>query len=186
VDATFPENRDTGRAGRDEVDVEMRVSGRIGNVTAALLASPGEEGAGSRKLLNRFFDELVSHEISSGTLAAVRLESILQLFEASGGERVLLCASAATGPFPPALADLFLGLVCWPEADAVIVSDASRAGLRLCGIFRREVAMLQARDFLGRESDGVSDWIDRLAPERVELAQMGFAPDQVRSWTETR
>lgn len=168
--------------------------GRLANVSAALLVGGASSRMGRDKaalpllgvamatrlarLLDRHFEELLlvggepPPEAPGRRVADVEgprcaLRGVVTALAHAAGERVLIVATDL-----PLLSDaLLLGLVAWPETDAVVARD-DRGPQPLCGVYRREPALRAARERLVGERLALAGWLDALAvdvlPEDVQ------------------
>lgn len=113
------------------------------------------------------------------------LRGVVSALAAAETSRVLLLAT----DLPLVSVDLLLGLVAWPEFDAVVARDA-HGPQPLCGVYRREVALDAARARLGAKTLALAGWLESvdlcvlpddvmasLDPEGVALANLNTPKD---------
>ena len=85
------------------------------------------------------------------------LRGVVSALAFARAERVLLLAT----DLPLVTPELLLGLVAWPEGDAVLPRDA-RGPQPLCGVYRREPALAAARSRLAAERLALAGWLEEL------------------------
>jgi molybdopterin-guanine dinucleotide biosynthesis protein A len=173
-----------------------RSTGRLGNVTGALLLGGRSKRMGRDKariewrgrrgstraaeLLAGLFEEtlLVGGEpepqapgrrISDAAGPACPLRGLVSALEAATCDRVLVLAT----DLPLLSGDLLLALTAWPESVAVVPTDAQRDH-PLCAIYRREACLESARRRLETGRLALHDWLDEIEAERVTLSRLGF------------
>lgn len=159
--------------------------GRLANVAAALLVGGASSRMGRDKaalpiggvamatrlagMLDALFEELLlvggapPRDAPGRRVADVEgphcaLRGVVTALAHASAERVLIVAT----DLPLLRADLVLGLVAWPEADAVLARDA-RGPQPLCGVYRREPALHAARERLAAGRLALAGWLDALA-----------------------
>jgi molybdopterin-guanine dinucleotide biosynthesis protein A len=160
------------------------VSGRLANVSAALLVGGAASRMGEDKahlqldgvalasrlagLLCGLFEDVLlvggdpPPEARGRRVADVpgprcALRGAVSALEAGRQERLLLLAT----DLPLVSPDLLLALVAWPEADAVVARDA-RGRQPLCAVYRRAPALAVARERLAKERLALAGWLDAL------------------------
>lgn len=141
----------------------MEPAGRLGNVAAALLLGGASRRMGRdkahmtlagvafatrlAKLLDSISEELwlvggepppeaPGRRVPDPAGPRCALRGLVAALETSAAERVLVVAT----DLPLLTADLLLGLVAWPEADAVVPKDAE-AAQPLCALYRRAAVL---------------------------------------------
>jgi molybdopterin-guanine dinucleotide biosynthesis protein A len=168
--------------------------GRLANVSAAVLVGGASSRMGRDKArlpfrgvamatrlaghLERQFEELLlvggdpPPEAPGRRVADVEgprcaLRGVVTALAHATAERVLIVATDLPLLEPP----LLLGLVAWPESDAVLARD-DRGPQPLCGVYRRETALAAARECLASERLALAAWLDALQvdvlPEDVQ------------------
>lgn len=98
------------------------------------------------------------------------LRGLVGALEAATAERVLVVAT----DLPLLSADLLLALTAWPEADAVVPTDA-KGDHPLSAIYRREVCLAVARAHLADGRLALSALLAEVDSDRVPLAALGLA-----------
>ena len=138
--------RDKARLALDGVALATGLSRRLAELFEEVLLVGGDPPPDAR---GRRVDDV------EGPRCALR--GVVSALSAATRERVLIVATDL--PFVPA--DLWLGLVAWPEADAVLARD-DRGPQPLCGVYRREAALAAARTHLADGRLALAGWLDAL------------------------
>ena len=88
---------------------------------------------------------------------ACALRGVVGALESATAPSVLVVAT----DLPCLTPDLFLALVAWPEADAVVARD-TRGRQPLCAVYRRAPALAVARERLAKQQLALAGWLDAL------------------------
>lgn len=176
-----------------EAEADARVEGgpgrarprrgsRLGSVAGALLWRGCSLPTAAARLLDGLFEEVLL--VGGRPAVGVPGRRLPQPAGPDAGLRALAAALAATETErvvfawtdgPSLTVDLLLALTAWPEADAVVVGDATGDTPPLCAIQRRAVCLEQARVRIAEGRWTLQDLFESVETTRISLAQLGIA-----------
>lgn len=149
------------------------LSTRMGRDKARLVLGGVAAATRLGRLLSGLFDEVLlvggdpppdapGRRVPDPEGPACALRGLVGALEAARAPRLLVVATDLVLLTP----ELVLGLVAWPEADAVVPETAD--GLHpLCAVYARQVVLPAARDQLARDRLALRDLLARLSVAKV-------------------